>query len=52
MSVEVRRQEEFEIAEEQDFRQGELLENYIAKMLYRWNNEKFEREYLRKLEGN
>lgn len=52
MSVEVRRQEEFEVAEEKDLRQGELLENQTAKILYGWDNKKFEREYLRKLEGN
>ena len=52
MSIEVRRWEKFEVAEEQDFRQKELLEKYTAKMLYGQNNKKFKREYLRKLEGN
>ena len=38
------------MAEERDFKRGELLEKYIEKMLYKWNNRKFENEYLRKLE--
>jgi len=32
--------------ENRDFRREELLEKYIAKMLYKWNDEKFEVEYL------
>ena len=38
--------------EEKDFRRGELPEKYIVKMLYGWDNGKFEKEYLRKLERN
>jgi len=38
--------------EEKDFRRGELPEKYTAKMLYRWNDRKFEKEYLRKLKKN
>ena len=34
MNVEVRRQEKLEIAKEKDFRRRELLEKYIAKILY------------------
>ena len=30
----------------------ELLKKYMVKMLYRWDNEKFEKEYLKKLERN
>ena len=30
----------------------ELLEKYMAKLLYRWNNRKFEKEYLKKLKKN
>jgi len=37
---------------EQDFKRRELPGKYIAKMLYGWNDGKFEREYLRKLERN
>jgi len=32
---EVRRQEKLDLVEEQDFRKRELLEKYIAKMLYK-----------------
>ena len=38
VSVEVRKQEKIDMAEEKDFRRGELLGKYIAKMLYRWDN--------------
>jgi len=40
------------MAEERDFRRKELLEKFTVKMLYRWDNKKFEKEYLRKLEKN
>jgi len=49
MNVEVRKQEKLDMVEEKDFRRGELPEKYTVKMLY---NEKFEKEYLRKLERN
>ena len=52
MSTEVRRQENLNMTEEKDFRRGKLLEKYIVKMLYRWDDRKFEKEYLRKLERN
>ena len=52
MNVEVRKQEKLDMVEEKDFRRGELPEKYTVKMLYKWNNEKFEKEYLRKLERN
>jgi len=35
MSTEVRRYKKLDMAEEKDFRRGELLEKYTAKMLYR-----------------
>jgi len=41
-----------DIAEERDFRRGELLGKYTVKMLYGWNDRKFKEEYLRKLERN
>ena len=40
------------MTEEKNFRRGELLEKYIARILYRWDNRKFENEYLKKLEMN
>jgi len=52
MNTEIRRQEKLDMAEEKDFRRGELPEKFIVKMLYGWNNGKFEEEYLRKLERN
>jgi len=52
MNAEVRRQEKLDMAEERDFRQGELPEKFMAKRLYRWDSGKFEEEYLRKLERN
>jgi len=52
MNAEVRRQEKIDIVEERDFRRGELPGKFTAKMLYGWNNGKFEEEYLRKLERN
>jgi len=35
-----------------EFKRIKLLEKYTAKMLYGWNDRKFEEEYLKKLEGN
>jgi len=52
MNAEVRRQEKLDMAEEKDFKRGELLGKYTAKMLYGWDNGKFEEKYLRKLERN
>ena len=34
------------------FRRGELPGKYMAKLLYRWDNKKFDEEYLKKLEKN
>jgi len=52
MNAKVRRQEKLDIAEERYFRRGELLGKFTVKMLYRWDDRKFEEEYLRKLERN
>ena len=46
LNAEVRRQGKLDMAEERDFRRKELPEKYIAKILYKWNNRKFENEYL------
>jgi len=35
MIAKIRRQQNIKVAEEQDFRQGELLGRYMAKLLYR-----------------
>ena len=60
LGAEVRRQEEVE--EEKwnakqnlrvdAFRRMELPGKYMAKLLYRWCNKKFKKEYLKKLERN
>jgi len=52
MNAEVRRQEKLDMVEEKDFRRGELPGKFIAKILYGWDDGKFEEEYLRKLERN
>jgi len=52
MSGEVRKQKKLNRIEEKDFRKGKLLEKYMMKMLYGWDNGNFEKEYLRKLERN
>ena len=52
MNTEVRRQERIDMAEERDFRREELPEKFTARMLYRWDDRKFEEEYLKKLERN
>ena len=46
--VEVRRQE----GEEEEYRRMELPGKYMAKLLYGWDDQKFEEEYLNKLEKN
>ena len=38
--------------EDRNFRREELLENYTTKILYKWNDGKFEAKYLRNLERN
>ena len=38
--------------EAEEFRRGELLGRYTAKLLYRWDDKKFDKEYLKKLEKN
>jgi len=38
--------------EKRNFRRGELLGKYTAKILYKWNDRKFEDKYLKKLERN
>ena len=52
MNVEVKRQEKIKIAEEKDFRKRDLPERFTVKMLYRWNDRKFEEKYSKKLERN
>jgi len=41
-----------QVKEEEEYRRMELPEKYMAKVLYGWDNRKFEEEYLKKLEKN
>ena len=50
--TEIRKQEKIEEIEERDFRRGELPGKFTTKMLYGWDDGRFEEEYLRKLERN
>jgi len=52
MNAEVRRQERIDMAEKRNFRRGELPGKFTTRMLYGWDDGKFEEEYLRKLEKN
>ena len=52
LSVEVKKQEKLNIVEERNFRREKLLEKYTAKILYGWNDRKFEKKYLKKLKRN
>ena len=52
MNVKIRKQEKINMVEKRDFRRGELPGKFIAKMLYGWDDRKFEEEYLKKLERN
>ena len=38
--------------EVKEFKRGELPGRYIAKLLYRWDDKKFDEEYLKKLQRN
>jgi len=58
-SVEVRRQEKVEQGgrikrnpRAEEYRRSKLPGKYMVKLLYGWNDGKFEEEYLRKLERN
>jgi len=46
--IKVKRQE----GEVNEYKRMELLGKYTAKVLYRWDDQKFEEEYLKKLEKN
>ena len=38
--------------EAEEFKKGELLGRYTVKLLYGWDDKKFDEEYLKKLERN
>ena len=51
--VEVRQQEGIEKKKEvEEYRRMELLGKYTVKLLYGWDDQRFEKEYLNKLEKN
>ena len=50
INTKVRIQEKLDLAEERYFRRAKLPGKYTTKMLYRWDDEKFENKYLKKLE--
>jgi len=54
IGAEIRRQEEVveKKREKEEYRRMELPVKYMAKVLYGWNDKKFEKEYLKKLEKN
>ena len=59
LSVEVRRQEKVETERRikgnlrtEKYRRSKLLGKYMVKLLYSWDDRRFEEEYLRKLEKN
>ena len=38
--------------EVEEYKRMELLEKYMVKLLYRWDNKEFKEEYLKKLDKN
>ena len=51
--IQVRKGKEMKLnLKAEEFRRGELLGRYTTKLLYRWDDKKFEKEYLKKLERN
>jgi len=52
INTKVRRQEKLNVVEEKVFRREELPGKYMVRMLYKWDNSKFKKEYLKKLEKN
>ena len=52
MNAEVRKQEKIDMVEKRDFKREELPGKFTAKILYGWDDGKFEEEYLKKLERN
>jgi len=52
LRAEVRRQEKIDMIGERELKKMELLGRYTAKILYEWDDRKFEAEHLRKLERN
>ena len=52
LSTKVRKQEKLDIVEEEDFKREKLLKKSIWwRYYYKWDDGKFEEEYLEKLES-
>jgi len=52
VNTEVRKQKKLDMTGEEDFRRRELPEKHMVKILYGWDNRKFENKYLKKLKRN
>ena len=51
--IRVKKEKEMKLnSEAEEFKREELLGRYTAKLLYRWDDKKFDKEYLKKLERN
>ena len=51
--IKIKREKEMKLnLEAEEFKRGELLGRYTAKLLYGWDDKKFDEEYLKKLERN
>ena len=51
--IRVKKRKEIKLnPEAEEFRRGELPRRYMAKLLYGWDDKKFDEEYLKKLEKN
>jgi len=51
--IRLRKEKEIKLnPEAKEFKRGELLGRYIVKLLYGWDDKKFDEEYLKKLERN
>ena len=52
LNAEIRRQEKINTIRKEEFQRMEVPEKYMARVLYGWDDGKFEKEYLRRLERN
>ena len=51
--IKIKKEKEMKLnLEVEEFKREKLLERYMAKLLYGWNDKKFDEEYLKKLERN
>ena len=51
--IKIKREKEMKLNPKvEEFKRGKLPERYIVKLLYGWDDKKFDEEYLKKLERN